>query len=532
MKKESQQESGVLAEGMPESTSSKENFGERIKRKLLEFTKGLKKSRELALDNEEAIGARDLPELNEVAIISDTAHELAREFAPQEERGAENAPVPFGRKLQRGESIIGKENPLKYLAAVRVSNNLPVITDGKLQLRTAFDETEGKVPRPTLHFTLNCRVANNDGGSWNDVAFAYVMPMDKTVEKNGKPYALGKDDTYWLVAGGLELPEGTKVIYRADMKEDASLAQLQEFCASQNLGIQFIENKSLDDDTITEVLKKGDYGWYGGSESPITVDHKLAEQIGTKSGGYAQHYNSWLNGFERTFMHGIPGYHPDRMRGNVALFHPFSQWKMLEQYRADLPPALAQKYENLVAEHLTYLTQGTDKVEEFSSERENGPAGEPGDAKKMSTSFYREMGIALYDTSDQALQKFWNDRPELKKRAEQLLDTVLVDPAFNKVLLELLDKKPEAIAAIAPKIFERVGYGAYALAEFYPQFATPQQINETRSIVRENPQILDQGMDEAALEFMISDIQERKDHFRDVYGEKFVNYFIEKYDKR
>jgi len=316
------------------------------------------------------------------------------------------------------------------------------------------------------------------------------------------------------------------------MKENASLAQLQEFCTSQNLGIQFVENKSLGDDTITEVLKKEDYGWYGGSESPIAVDHKLAERMGVKSGGYAQHYNSWLNGFERTFMHGIPGYHPERTRGNVALFHPFSQWKTLERHRADLPPALAQKYENLVAEHLTYLTQGTDKVEEFSSERENGPAGEPGDAKKMSTSFYRELGLALYDVNDKALQKFWSGRPELKKRAEQLLAAALADPASTKALLELLDKRPEAVAPMASKIFEQGGYGAYALTEFYPQFATPQQINETRSAVRENPQLLDRGMDEGTLEFMVSDIQERKDHFRDVYGERFVNYFTEKYAKR
>lgn len=118
-------------------------------------------------------------------------------------------------ETKRKEGLGSKELQLEDLVVVHLTNYCPSQdASGQYEMQNTFNASEWSVPRNTIHFALNHPVQANSGGSWDDMPYAIIAPLDKMVEANGKPYILNPVDTSFEVSPGdrLKLPEGTIIV--------------------------------------------------------------------------------------------------------------------------------------------------------------------------------------------------------------------------------------------------------------------------------------------------------------------------------
>jgi len=108
---------------------------------------------------------------------------------------------------------------LDNLVAVHLTHYLPKESNGNLEMISAFDATDWKMPRNTIHFALNHPVAPHMYGSWEDAPYAIIAPLDGLMKLNGKPVNLNTVDTFFEVSPGtrLYLPEETVIVKPSEL---------------------------------------------------------------------------------------------------------------------------------------------------------------------------------------------------------------------------------------------------------------------------------------------------------------------------
>ena len=93
--------------------------------------------------------------------------------------------------------------------------------DDDLCIETTGMATGYKLPRGTVHVTLNKTVGNVMGGNWDEAAIVILAPYNDVVRKNGNPQEIAMEDTYFAPNPdtGLVLPDSTYII-RPDPKSE------------------------------------------------------------------------------------------------------------------------------------------------------------------------------------------------------------------------------------------------------------------------------------------------------------------------
>jgi len=95
--------------------------------------------------------------------------------------------------------------------------------EGKLLIQTTFKGSDGKDFRTSVHTSLNhpvSAVRTTFGGEarWDHKRFIILSPIQGVIERNGNPYGMLPEDTFWGLglSDGLELPEGTIIMAGSD----------------------------------------------------------------------------------------------------------------------------------------------------------------------------------------------------------------------------------------------------------------------------------------------------------------------------
>ena len=107
--------------------------------------------------------------------------------------------------------------------------------DGTIYIPSTAMATEFKIPRTTVHTTLNHVVTAHGDGSWDDIPIIILVPYKDVVEANGNPAQISTVDTYWSVNPdkGLVLPKSAYIIQPGN---DGSLYQIGEHGATYKIG--------------------------------------------------------------------------------------------------------------------------------------------------------------------------------------------------------------------------------------------------------------------------------------------------------
>lgn len=86
--------------------------------------------------------------------------------------------------------------------------------DGNLCIETSAKATDYRVPRSTIHFTLNHVVTSHQYGNWDDAKIVILAPFKDVVKKNSNPEMVYLEDTYFEPDPdkGLLLPESSYII--------------------------------------------------------------------------------------------------------------------------------------------------------------------------------------------------------------------------------------------------------------------------------------------------------------------------------
>ncbi len=92
----------------------------------------------------------------------------------------------------------------------------------KLYIKTTAMATDYKLPRATIHVTLNQVVGNHIGGSWDTASIVILAPYNDVISQNNNPQEVAAEDTYFIPNPdtGLILPDTTYIIQpSSDNKE-------------------------------------------------------------------------------------------------------------------------------------------------------------------------------------------------------------------------------------------------------------------------------------------------------------------------
>lgn len=103
---------------------------------------------------------------------------------------------------------------LHELCVVHSTNYSPENHGSAVFVQSAFDATNKKIPRSSIHTALNHKVHEHAMGSWADAGVVIIAPFDKMIESNGVPSRLNTVDTYWNLNPGqrLTFPDATVVV--------------------------------------------------------------------------------------------------------------------------------------------------------------------------------------------------------------------------------------------------------------------------------------------------------------------------------
>ena len=125
--------------------------------------------------------------------------------------------------------------------------------DGTMYVPSTAMATKFRIPRSTVHTTLNHIVTAHGSGSWNDTPIVVLAPYNDIVKQNGDPAVIAVTDTFWSVDPdkGLVLPKSACVVQPDD---NGPLWEIGENVAT------YKRDNYTDEEikTILESLKKHD----------------------------------------------------------------------------------------------------------------------------------------------------------------------------------------------------------------------------------------------------------------------------------
>ncbi len=145
-------------------------------------------------------------------------------------------------------------------------HDLAYDADGTLILKAASQHRDDKLPRATVHFTVNGQVTSHLGGQWSDKNKLIITNFQDMLDADGLPECMNSVDTYYALNPGqaLRLPgakviessadqvelievDGSRIIYRDSQSYDA-----QEMATIDRLAEQYrIRSKEYKDDYTT-----------------------------------------------------------------------------------------------------------------------------------------------------------------------------------------------------------------------------------------------------------------------------------------
>ena len=256
---------------------------------------------ETAVPQAETIGDKKAPRTIDLFELS-SEEKLKRQQWVAEKYKDVLARVPgVGKKLETTEGGYIEDQDIGFdqLVFIRADDYPPDVTEGELRVLNAHDATDGRIPRITNHFTLNHRVTSNNGGSWENRHYQFIIPGQAMAEVNGNPDNLYSIDSFWTKS--VKLPKGTVIIY-AEGKKPTIPEDLED-------DIVLIERDSVvnDAELISLVLERMGYskisggGWSAspGYEKFDKGVQRLADKEKLSSG---VHFGSWSEILEETNM--------------------------------------------------------------------------------------------------------------------------------------------------------------------------------------------------------------------------------------
>lgn len=159
----------------------------------------------------------------------------------------------------------------KDLALVHTTRYLPRTEgDRKFTIRSTFDGSG--TPRNTIHFSLNHAVAGHMYGSWDDVPYVVIAPLEDAVAESGLPAVLSTVDTFYELAPDerLVLPVTTVV---AGPDTEGRIPQGEIMKAEGNM---VLYTQEVSPDTCRQIYKRMN------ERSRNRLSTEIAEVISTR----------------------------------------------------------------------------------------------------------------------------------------------------------------------------------------------------------------------------------------------------------
>lgn len=97
--------------------------------------------------------------------------------------------------------------------------------NGQRYIPTTAMVSDFKVPRSTVHFTINQIVHSHFAGNWDDAPLVVLIPYNDAVKQNQKPEELASEDTYFSPDPntGFVLPKSARIVQPAKDIPDGQL---------------------------------------------------------------------------------------------------------------------------------------------------------------------------------------------------------------------------------------------------------------------------------------------------------------------
>lgn len=158
-----------------------------------------------------------------LVVQSLTGDETARAAVAKRHLLLEDSDYRHAHKPSRDELDSGAIT-LSDLIAVHATSHLPArLADGTWTVSPRINFSALKVPRTTVHFTLNHHVTSHMMGNWTDAEFVLFCPVEAAIEQNGIPYSLLGVDTFFVLPPGenCRLPAGrTQLLKKGPLPDD------------------------------------------------------------------------------------------------------------------------------------------------------------------------------------------------------------------------------------------------------------------------------------------------------------------------
>lgn len=403
----------------------------------------------------------------------------------------------------------------KELMAVRLTDNFPIVENGRVKLKTPMAATKGEVPRASLHFSLNRKVESHLTGSWDKRGIALLAPMDGLVRENGVPTGLNQLDTFWVSGDGVQLPPGTKVLYRSETAADPRLRQLRTFCETNKVGIEFEETDDMSGATLEQRLSTLGYQRLDPSGE---TERAIAQKSGVRLKGSDKiHAESGLPYLEGAMMQSNPD-QPDSLRQS-----PVAVLRLAGELSSVLPPEVTAQHTSIARARLDRFISRPQEAQRLFLAQAQEKLGRTPTAEELfsqEATFYDEL-------SEFALKG--DDQPDLMrtladKVGSDAFEAGGADRRFAKQL-ETLD--PSTRATVIERFAKVGGPAAVHAMELCEQKLTPAEKQTIARGTLANMEAFRTGRNLKELAPIMKYLKsnEGRDFFDQNFGPEFYNYF-------
>lgn len=133
----------------------------------------------------------------------------------------------LNRRGQNDETYM--EDPSHWLLVHATKYTPKQNTAGQYYIPTTAMVTDFKIPRGTIHTTLNHIVYSHGQGNWDEIGTLVLAPYNSTAELNGNPLEISYADTYFAPNPdtGLILPPQTRIVTTTSNLPEGTLYEIR-----------------------------------------------------------------------------------------------------------------------------------------------------------------------------------------------------------------------------------------------------------------------------------------------------------------
>lgn len=156
-------------------------------------------------------------------------------------------------ELKDKKAKVDYMSDVKNWVCVHVTKYEPKVNlNGERYIETTGMATDYKLPRASVHVTLNQVVTSHMAGNWDKTPFVVLAPYNELVSKNVNPQSVSVDDTWFIPDPdtGLVLPDNTFIVKPAQKGD-----KLYEI--GKNSAVYKTSNYT--EDEVKEILEVADY---------------------------------------------------------------------------------------------------------------------------------------------------------------------------------------------------------------------------------------------------------------------------------